>query len=349
MATLSQRRDLDDAAVIRNFARQIGTPEKLNLLLLLTFADSQGTSDKLWSSFKDSLLWQLHSRAMALLTGGTEFRRASEQAREEVRDLVRELTPHRVTDEELNAHFSSLPQRYFEIYTPAQIQDDVELVHRFMHRLILEGQRALAPVTAWIDERDRGYSLVKICTWDRAGLFGKIAGSLSAAGLNILGAQIFTRADGVALDTFFVNDARTGKLAEREQREKFSSLIEAVLTGEEMDFRALIAKQAARSNYSAYLGERLATQIKIENEASDERTLIEIETEDRLGLLYTISQTFTELHLDISAARIVTERGAAIDSFYVRDADGGKTFSAARLERIVTRLREEIGKLEAFV
>ena len=194
MATVSQRRDLDDPAVIRNVARQVGTPEKLNLLLLLTFADSQGTSDKLWSGFKDSLLWQIHSRALALLSGGTEFRRASEQARAEVRDLVRELAPRRITDEELDAHFSQLPQRYFEIYTPAQIQDDLELTHRFMHRLILEGSRALAPVAAWIDERDRGYSLVKVCTWDRAGLFGKIAGSLSAAGLNILGAQIFTRA-----------------------------------------------------------------------------------------------------------------------------------------------------------
>jgi len=91
MATLSQRRDLDDAAVIRNFARQVGTPEKLNLLTLLTFADSQGTSDKLWSGFKDSLLWQLHSRALTLLSGGTEFRRASEKAREELRDAVREL------------------------------------------------------------------------------------------------------------------------------------------------------------------------------------------------------------------------------------------------------------------
>jgi len=285
-----------------------------------------------------------------LLTGGTEFRRASEQARAGVRDIVRELAPRRITDEELDAHFKQLPPRYFEIYTPAQIQDDLELTHRFMHRLVLEGQRALAPVTAWIDERDRGYSLVKVCTWDRAGLFGKIAGSLSAAGLNILGAQIFTRADGIALDTFFVNDARTGILAGPEQREKFSELLEKVLTGETVDFPALIARQtAARSSYSAYLGERLETQIYFDNDASDERTLIEIGTEDRLGLLYTISQTFVELHLDIAAARIVTERGAAIDSFYVSTVGGGKIVSAARLKEVTARLREAIGRLETVV
>jgi [protein-PII] uridylyltransferase len=350
MAMLSQRRDLDDASVIRNFARQMGTPERLNLLTLLTFADSQGTSDKLWSGFKDSLLWQLHSRAMTLLTGGTEFRRASEKAREEVRDLVRELAPKRIVDEELGAHFDQLPQRYFEIHTPAQILDDVELAHRFMHRLLLENQRALAPVTAWIDERDRGYSLVKVCTWDRAGLFGKIAGSLSAAGLNILGAQIFTRADGIALDTFFVNDGRTGNLAEREQREKFTALLETVMTGEEVDLHKLIARQTAqRSNYSAYLGERLGTQILFDNEASDERTLIEIETEDRLGLLYTISQTLAGLDLDISAARVVTERGAAIDSFYVSNVDGGKLVQPEDQAKVSKRLVAAIEALEVPV
>ena len=350
LATVSQRRDLDDPSVIRNFARQVGSVEKLNLLALLTFADSQGTSDKLWSGFKDSLLWQLHSRAMALLTGGTEFRQASDQAREEVRELVRELTPRRITNEELDAHFSQLPPRYFEIYTPAQIQDDVELAHRFMHRLILENSRSLAPVTAWIDERDRGYSLVKVCTWDRAGLFCKIAGSLSAAGLNILGAQIFTRTDGIALDTFFVNDARTGNLAEREQREAFSDVLEKVLTGETVDFQKLIARQTtARSRYAAYLGERMPTLICFDNEASEERTLIEVETEDRLGLLYMISQTFAELHLDIAAARIVTERGAAIDSFYVSDVKSGKIVSPERLKKIESRLRTAIGTLEMMV
>jgi len=349
MATLSQRRDLDDPSVIRNFARQVGTPERLNLLLLLTFADSQGTSDKLWSGFKDSLLWQLHSRALTLLTGGTEFRRASEKAREQLREVVRELAARRITDEELDAHFSQLPERYFEIHTPKQILDDVELSHHFMHRLISEDQRALAPVTAWIDERDRGYSLVKICTWDRAGLFGKIAGSLSAVGLNILGAQIFTRADGIVLDTFFVNDGRTGNLASREQREKFSDLLESVLTGVEIDLHQLIAQQStARPAYSAYLGEQISTQIQFDNTVSDDRTLIEIETEDRLGLLHAISQTFAEQRLDISAARIVTERGAAVDSFYVREINGGKIEQPGRQVAIELALRAAIGQLEAL-
>ncbi|MGA2246568.1 MAG: [protein-PII] uridylyltransferase [Verrucomicrobiota bacterium] len=349
MASLSQRRDLDDPTVIRNFARQVGTPEKLNLLALLTFADTLGTSDKLWSGFKDSLLWQLHSRAMALLAGGTEFRRASQMARDDLRYAVRELAARRISDEELAAHFSKLPDRYYEIYTPKQILDDVELAHRFMHRLLLENQRVLAPVTAWIDERDRGYSLVKVCTWDRAGLFGKIAGSVSAAGLNILGAQIFTRTDGIVLDTFFVNDGRTGNVASKEQREKFSTLLEAVLTGEAVNFRELIAQQATgRSVYSAYLGERLGTQIRFDN-SSEGRTLIEIETEDRLGLLHAISQTFAQQGLDISAARIVTERGAALDSFYVRELGGGQVADPARQAAVELALRSALGQLEVSV
>jgi [protein-PII] uridylyltransferase len=327
MATLSQRRDLDDATVIRNFARQVGTPEKLNLLTLLTFADAQGTSDKLWSGFKDSLLWQLHSRSLALLSGGTEFIRASQKARDDLREAVRELASRRISDEELAAHFSQLPDRYYEIYTPKQILDDVELAHRFMHRLVMENQRALAPVTAWIDERDRGYSLVKICTWDRAGLFGKIAGSLSAAGLNIMGAQIFTRTDGIVLDTFFVNDGRTGNLATREQREKFSGLLEAVLTGETVNFDKLIGQQAA----------------------TDDRTLIEIETEDRLGLLYAISQALAGLRVDISTARIVTERGAAMDSFYVRGIAGKPITDPARQAAVEQAVRSAISQLESGV
>ena len=347
MAGISQRRDLDDPAVIRHFARQMGTPEALNLLTLLTFADAQGTSDKLWNGFKDALLWDLYARAMPLLTGGTEFIRAGMARRESLLKEVRELAPAELSQEELQAHFATLPPRYFQIHTATEILDDLALTHRFLRRQVLEDGKAWSPLTAWQDEPNRGYNLVKVCTWDRAGLFSKITGSFSAVGVNILGAQIFTRADGIALDTFFVNDAATGNLATHEQHDKFDSLLDRVLTGPEVDLAALIRRHiVARPRYQAYTGERIPTQIRLDNEASDTRTLIEIETEDRLGLLYTISQTLAELALDISAARIVTERGAAIDSFYVRELDGSKVESVERQLLIEDRLRSAIHRLD---
>jgi [protein-PII] uridylyltransferase len=348
MASVSQRRDLDDPAVIRQFARQIQTVENLNLLTLLTFADAQGTSDKLWNGFKDTLLWQLHARALAVLSGATEFIRAGEKERQALWEEVRRQAPRTLSTEEIEAHFAALPPRYFQIHTAREILDDLELVHRFVTQWVLEQDRALSPVAAWRDEPDRGHNTVKICTWDRAGLFSKIAGSLSAAGLNILSAQIFTRADGIALDTFFVNDGRTGNLAAREQFDRFTALLDRVLSGEPLDLFALLARQVGRPVYEAYAGERMPTEIRFDNEASDTRTLIEIETEDRLGLLYAISQTLAELGLDVSGARIVTERGAAIDSFYVCEPDGGKIESSDRQKTIERELRRAIQRLETI-
>src|SRR6476660_15802 len=138
---------------------------------------------------------------------------------------VRGLMPESLSDEELRAHFDSLSYRYFQIHSAAEILQDLILCHRFMRLQISEEDAALTPVVNWHNEPDRCCSAVKVCTWDRAGLFSKIAGSFSATGLNILTAQIFSRDDGIVLDTFYVTDARKGSLAEREQRDKFEELL----------------------------------------------------------------------------------------------------------------------------
>jgi [protein-PII] uridylyltransferase len=165
--------------------------------------------------------------------------------------------------------------------------------------------------------------------------------------MNILSAQILTRTDGIALDRFLVQDARTGNPAAAAHCDKFTGLLEKVLSGEEVDLPALIAKSTTgRPAYLPYAGERMATRIHFDNQASDTRTLIEIEAEDHLGLLYAISQTFTKLGVDIAAARIITERGAAIDSFYVREPDGGKIESPARRILIEKSLKEAISRLD---
>jgi [protein-PII] uridylyltransferase len=347
MATTSQRRDLEDERVIQQIASQVQTLENLRMLTLHTFADSMGTSSQLWNSFKDTLLLTLYRKTEEVLRGGTSFRTAEQRERELLEEEIARTLPGTFGEDELHAHFEYLPPRYFQIHGVREIANDLALTHRFMHHQLTEEERALEPVISWHNEPDRGYTTLKICTWDRLGLFSKIAGSVSAAGINILSSQSFTRADGIALDTFFVTDAEGGTMVTRECRQRFEEILLKVLIDETVDLPALIAKQrTARPLYQSNEDERIPTRIIIDNDSSISRTIIEVETEDRIGLLYTVAQVFSELELDIAVAKILTEKGAAVDTFYVTDILGRKIEDSAALRLIDRRLREAIFALD---
>jgi [protein-PII] uridylyltransferase len=226
-----------------------------------------------------------------------------------------------------------------------EILTDLTQAHRFMQLQLSKTESALSPVVMWHNEPDRGYTTVHVCTWDRAGLFSKITGSLTVAGLNILSAEIITRGDGIILDTFFVTDADTGLLAKREEREKFESLLDKILTGEEIDLAESIARRKQTCPYKFFEGERMPTVIYFDNETSETRTIIQVETEDRVGLLYAISRVLNDLDLDIYVAKISTEKGAAIDSFYIAENDGGKITAPERQKAIEKKLRAAINRL----
>jgi len=349
MAQVSQRRDLDDEEVIKQLARTLQREQILVMLTLHTFADSMGTSDQLWNSFKDTLLWTLYHKTRHVLAGGTDFIRAEEKHRELLAQEVRRISPPTFGGEEVDSHFKNLPPRYFQIHNAEEILADVTLVHRFLHLQLSENEEALHPVFTWHNEPDRGYTAVNICTWDRGGLFSNIAGCLTAGGLNILSAEIVTRSDGIIVDTFYVTDAPSGHLAKREEREMFETYLRKTLTDEPLDLVALIAKQTSgfKPSYRSVEGERIPTVVGFDNVTSKTLTVIDVETEDQVGLLFTISKVLSSLKLDISLAKIVTEKGAAIDSFYTCEQDGSKILDAARQKLIEQRLKQAIHKLEA--
>jgi [protein-PII] uridylyltransferase len=332
MAQISQRRDLDDPAVISNFAHQIQSVENLVLLTLHTFADSTGTSDQLWNGFKDAALWRLFHKTRHILTGGTDFLIAEARQRELLIEEVQRMAPHTFDPDEIQAHFNNVPARYCQINEPREILRDVAQVHRFIQlQLSTSEDNALLPVISWRNEPDRGYTVVSICTWDRERLFSKIAGCLTAAGLNILSAEILTRFDGVILDTFCVIDARTGLLANRDEREKFEGLVQKILTGATVDLSALIHRtKTAPALYKSIDGERIPTVVTLDNGTSDLRTIIDIQGEDRPGLLYDISKALSALEVNVYLAKISTDKGAAIDTFYVTDHHGAKILGPER-------------------
>ncbi len=341
MVQVSQRRDLEDPGVIQEFAGVIGNQEQLDLLTLHTFSDSMGTSDTLWNGFKDSLLWSLYRKTKDLLHGGTEFIEAEKRRRERQREEVRQALPRTFAPDEIDAHFDGLPTRYLQLHAPRDIARDITLTHRFMHLQLTEAERALEPVVAWDEDRDRGYAAVQVCTWDRAGLFSKITGALTAAGLNIFGAQIFTRSDGIVLDTFYVAEAQGGVFPGPEARARFEAVLLQVLTGAFSLSKAILQAPRYRSFWQAG-GEPIPARVKIDNRASPVATVIDLEAEDRVGLLYRVSRTLYRLGLSITFARISTEKGAALDTFYVTDRTGAKIEDTAQLALVELRLKDAL-------
>lgn len=351
MARISQRRDLNDPQVIAYFAGLVETEEQLRLLTLLTVADLLGTSEKLWNGFKDSLLWQLYQKTSDYLRG---IRPAAEAADKQKQILALELArqlPRHIAEEELFAHFQHLPARYFQQCSPQEILLDLELAHQFMRRAVDEdldsGLASLRPILHWTALPDRGCTELKLCTWDRPRLFSRIAGACSASGLNILSAQIYSRADGIALDTFYVADARAGGPATKDQREQCTHLLNRVLERGDVDLYAAIRRHKfGASLYYAVAGERLPTRIHIDNESAKNETVIDIITEDRLGLLYAISLALADAGLDVSWARITTEKGAAIDSFYVTHRYEGKLNSPRTQSAVRSKILGAILELD---
>ena len=342
MALISQRRDIEDPKVIQSFAELVQGSEHLDLLTLLTFSDSMATSREMWNGFKDALLRSLHHQAYKILSGDTSQRIAEHKLRLHLRRKIEAKLPSNIRSDEVDAHFETLPDRYFHINRPGEILTDVHRVHRFMSRQTRLGEHPLDPVVSWRQARNRGYSILHVATWDYPRVFAKLSGALAATGINILSAKIFSRTDGIILDTFAVVDAVSGSLVGPERRDSFHANAAKILMNQVNLDRLVAQAPKAAPLYQSLEDETIPTHIQFDNQTSERRTIIDIDTEDRVGLLYFIATVLAEFELDLSLAKISTERGAAIDSFYVKDATGEKIRDAETQKQIIQQLLNAI-------
>jgi [protein-PII] uridylyltransferase len=346
LSMLSQRRDIDDQATIEAAARVVKDTGNLDMLHLLTFADAAGTSIKTWSTWKEALLWELYHRTRNLLAGPDV---AKNILAKRIESLYREVTAklkNRLPLEEIYSHFELMPASYYINSSPDRIAGHLMLIHNFIVRQldVEKPEDALSPVIRWESFPTQGCSRVSICTWDRLGLFSKIAGALASASLNVLSAHIYTRGDHVVLDVFDVCDRDLKAVTDERAIKTAEEALQRMLRQEqEIDFQELLKRmRAGRAPLPRIREVNIPTVIGFDNETTKARTIIEVQTEDQLGLLYTLTRTITDLGLDISFAKIATEKGAAIDSFYVQDAQGGQVTEEDRLQTIRQRLEEAI-------
>lgn len=339
LSFMAQTRNLEDAATIREFAGLVGSVENLDALLLLTYADMNGTSEESWNEWKESLVLQLYGAARQLMSDEHSFYAARRAAKEEARNKVASLlTPDFA--EEIEAHFTNMPDRYFTSVGGREIADHLRLFRNFLQTRFERPESSLAPALRWEAKPERGHSELVVCAWDRSELLTRIAGSLSAFGLNILGADIYTREDNLVLDIFRVCGGHFEPVISPRIQKEVEKLLSQSLLGEEFDMEPYLAK--AREQSRSYMPPEFdfPVRIVIANDSTPKHTLVEVVAPDRLGLLHDLLASFNQARLRISSSRITTEKGAAIDTFYVTDEEGRKIEDPERIEDLQRILQE---------
>ena len=198
----------------------------------------------------------------------------------------------------------------------------------------------LAPAVAWQAFPQQGHSIASFCAWDGQEFLAKIAGSFAVVPLNILSADIYTRGDNVVLDIFRICDPRFRAVTDPRDQALAESTLRAALTNPDFDFAPLLEQARRRIPRHSRHGLDFPTRVTVENKTHPAFTLVQIQTPDRLGLLYELLSAFGELNVSIALSRISTEKGAAIDTFYVADRNTrGKITDTARIAELLERLQ----------
>jgi [protein-PII] uridylyltransferase len=351
MARFWQKRDVDDPKTATAFAELVGDADRLRHLYVHTFCDARATSADLWNSYKDTLHTTLYRATFERLKHGGEAVDASLQEKKKMtqQDLIAKTIPG-ISPDEINAHFGLLPDRYFIHTDGEEIALHIQMVNRLLKSITTaDSVGSLRPIIEWNDDLNRSLTVVNVVTWDRAGLFYKLAGAFSVAGLSILGAKVISRTDHIAIDTFYVVEPGRGPVQSASAQEKFARTIEEALVNNKDLFPEIDAqaKKIAATRYlSAPTGETLHSSfpptVDVYHELSMQRTIVEIQARDQIGLLYRLAKTISDHNFDITFARIGTERGVAIDTFYVEGANHEAIESPERLHVLRDALTEVI-------
>ena len=315
MSHIAQRRDLSDEKVIHDFAQQMGTVENLNLLCMLTYGDIHGVGPGMWNEWKDALIWELYTKARAVLLPEEE----GENLIEPLRQRIARMLGSEVDSDEVRRHFKLLPDDYARFTPPQIIIEHVRLATSLNSRLVKTGWR--------VNTQTRCTDLHLVAR-NRRGLFAAVAGTLTAQGINILSVQLNTRADGVAIDSFKVRDSAGEPINDPARWEQIDLALKRAISGE-FDVAVAVEKRLRAQTSSKFSSRRkmlkaAPTRFSWDNYSSNKSTILEVMAEDRPGLAYKIARTLAALDLDIVFAKVATEKHLALDIFYVTNASGEK-------------------------
>lgn len=324
MSMTAQQRDINDRKTILDFAERVRTLERLNLLMILTVCDIRAVGPGVWNGWKGQLLRTLYLETEPTLTGG--FTRST---RAERLGASRERLAERLSDWSEAERAAYLDLHYPNYFLTTPLDEQVR------HASFIREAGATEPLkTSVRTDSFQGITEIMVLAPDHPRLLSILAGACAGAGANIADAQVFTMSDGRALDVLVLNREFAQDADELRRGERISGYIRSLLQGKDSR-RKLISGQKSKRPPAAF---SIHPSVRVDNELSNQFTVVEIEGLDRPGLLSDLTRAMADLNLDIRSAHISTYGEKAVDVFYVTDLLGTKVTSESRTERIVAWL-----------
>ncbi len=322
------RRDIFNPETVAAFAEKVGTPERLKMLCLLTYADIKAVNPEALTPWKAENVWQLYIGAANYLNRSADQR--VHDANGEKLARLRSLAP--VTGIKFKDFVEGFPQRYLRVHSAEEVMRHMSMGEEFSHDAVQVDLK-----------RGRHWYELTLVTKDRASLFATLTGVLAAWGMNIVKAHAFSNQAGTVVDTIYFTDRFRTLELNLSEWDRFKRSIIAVLAGEADLDKMLRDRQ--RGEKSLRVKVVVATRIDFDDECSSSSTLLQVIAQDRPRLLHRISSCLSRQKCNIEIALIDTEGQMAIDAFYL--TSGGKKLTAEHQKKVEKALADELKSLES--
>jgi [protein-PII] uridylyltransferase len=300
MSVTAQRQDISDPEVVTRFAELVADREHLDYLYLLTCADIAGTSPKLWNSWKDRLLADLHTATRYALRRGLEHPLNAEDIMADTGNMaLAKLLDAGFDEDSIAGLWATFPDEAFLRYRPEQLVWQT-------HGVLAQKHQSSQVLVRGHDTPSSFEVFVR--TPDRDGLFAALVATLDRLGLNVLDARILNSTDGYALDNFQVQ--ASGLVPEAT---KIVETLQAAL-------RDPAAVKPARRAMPRHL-RHFWVPARVDLDAIDggQRTRLSLVGTDRPGLLADVAQVLRSHRLRVHDARISTFGERVEDIFLLSD------------------------------
>lgn len=340
MSVTAQRKDISDPEVVHEFARTVGDLVHLDYLYVLTVADINATNPALWNSWRASLLRQLYLETKRALRRGLNNPQDKQDWIDETREEALKLLTERDLDpRDIEALWANIGDEYFLRETPWDIAWHTEA--------LLERSNDQDPMVL-IRESETGQSVeeeggsqIFIYTPDTRNLFAATVNAIDSLGLTIVDARIITSADGFSLDTYIVLDENGTPIGDDWPRiEQIRRTLTETLKHPEK-FGTTVSRRMPRRHKHF----DVPTQVVISNDIVNDRTVVDIQTLDRPGLLAHIGRIFVRFELLVQNARIATLGERAEDVFFITDLNGNPVSDPELCEALQSTLKQELDDL----